>query len=113
MNDNDKHRDECTCYDCVETQRGRKGGDSCCQDGGDGFDITAIWNESFQQAYREVQVDIFKAKIKATMGKTMEKAAGLVLESMLEELRDKRKKALVTKSSKENLQKLLKDALGL
>ncbi|MBI4678834.1 MAG: hypothetical protein HY748_14745 [Elusimicrobia bacterium] len=107
-----RHKDDCDCYDCVETRMGRRGGSCCCRPEDRGFDVVAMWKDAFHLAYREVQVEIFKAKIKTAMGKTMDKAAGLVLESMLAEIRDSQKKTQAAKASKEKLDKLVKEALG-
>ncbi len=41
-----------------------------------------MWNDSFCQAMREVQVDILKKKIQAAWGPSMEKVVGEILETM-------------------------------
>ena len=99
--------DNCNCYDCVEGKLGRKGG---CSSGGGAMDAAASWRGAFQEAYKEVQVDIFKKKIHAVMGKTMDKVAAVALDAILEEIRDRKQRTPAQKTAKEKLEKLLKEA---
>lgn len=110
MCDDRVHRDECDCYDCVEARKGRLGG-GCCPPAEQGYDVAAMWKDAFHQAYREVQVEIFKAKIKASMGKSMDKAAGLVLSAMLEDIQSGQKKSQKVNASREKFEKLLQETL--
>ena len=52
--------DECDCYDCVEARQG-----GCGEPTPGVPEALESWRSAFHQAYREVQVEIFKAKIKA------------------------------------------------
>jgi hypothetical protein len=68
------------------------------------------WRGAFHQAYREVQVEIFKAKIKKDLSKTMEKTAALVLETMMTEIQENVRRGRFHKDLRAKLEKLIESA---
>ena len=107
---------ECDCYECVEARRrsaGQSGAADCCQpQAGEVPDVLESWRGAFQEAYREVQLEIFKAKIKKDLSKTMEKTAALVMETMIAEIRESTRQAHSEKDLREKLAKLIESAGG-
>ena len=99
---------DCDCYECVEARRGgaaaSRSGSCCCQSEPD---VLTPWRGAFQEAYREVQVEIFKAKIQKELSKTMEKTADLVLESMLAEISEGARRARSDKELRKKLAKIV------
>jgi hypothetical protein len=102
----------CDCYECVEARRGAAA-PACAGAGGppqpssESPDVLASWRGAFQEAYREVQVEIFKAKIRKELSKTMEKTADLVLESMLAEISESARRARSDKDLRKKLAKIV------
>lgn len=99
---------DCDCYECVEARRGAaapSGSASCCCQSEP--DVLAPWRGAFQEAYHEVQVEIFKAKIQKELSKTMEKTADLVLESMLAEISESARRARSDKELRKKLAKIV------
>jgi hypothetical protein len=68
------------------------------------------WRGAFHEAYREVQVEIFKAKIKKDLSKTMEKTAALVLETMMTEIQENVRRGRFQKDLRAKLEKLIESA---
>ncbi|MDD5629532.1 MAG: hypothetical protein PHU21_10745 [Elusimicrobia bacterium] len=105
---------ECDCYECVEARRDRS---AAAQSRGEArpaaeTDVLESWRCAFHEAYREVQLEIFKAKIKKDLSKTMEKTAELVLETMMTELRENTRRARFQKDLRTKLEKLIETAAG-
>jgi|GEM_PF-3467747 len=107
---------ECDCYECVEARRrpaAQSGGEPCCQPRpAEGPDVLESWRSAFHEAYREVQLEIFKAQIKKDLSKTMEKTATLVLETMMTELRENTRRARFQKDLRAKLETIIGSAGG-
>ena len=107
---------ECDCYECVESRErpvahGR--GEPCCQPRpSQGPDVLESWRSAFHEAYREVQLEIFKAQIKKDFSKTMEKTAALVLETMMTELQENMRRTRFQKDLRTKLEKIIESAGG-
>jgi hypothetical protein len=107
---------ECDCYECVEARRrpaARSRGEDCCRPRpAQEPDVLQSWRGAFHEAYREVQLEIFKAKIKKDLSKTMEKTAELVLETMMTEIQENTRRARFQKDLRAKLEKLIESAGG-
>ncbi|MCX5797652.1 MAG: hypothetical protein NTY77_19350 [Elusimicrobia bacterium] len=107
---------ECDCYECVEARRkaaAQSQGAQCCQpQPAQEPDVLESWRGAFQEAYREVQLEIFKAKIKKDLSKTMEKTAALVMETMITEIREATRREHSQKDLREKLTKIIESAGG-
>jgi hypothetical protein len=114
---------ECDCYECVEARRrppapARE--EECCQpqsaprpqrpEAPQEPDVLESWRSAFHEAYREVQLEIFKAKIKKDLSKSMEKTAELVLETMITEIRENSRRARFQKDLRTKLEELIESA---
>jgi len=103
--------DECDCHECVEARRRPAESRPCCgSERPQEEDVLQSWRGAFFEAYREVQLEIFKAKIKADMSKTMEKTATLVMEAMVDELRENTRRSGFQKELRAKLEKLIESA---
>ena len=105
---------ECDCYECVEARRRpavpSRGEEYGQPQSSEGPDVLESWRSAFNEAYREVQVEIFKAQIKKDLSKTMEKTAALVLETMMTEIQENIRRARSQKDLRAKLEKLIESA---